>query len=307
MAARQLCCRRRAGEASRESESAFRLALTDWCETGKSEGGEVASVLSGLASLYLAQERVKKAAEVLDRAFAALADAPGAAPADHLKLLRLRAAVERHQGEWRRAAEDLQQAMNLTLVQREPDSSVLAAMMAEYAEVLGANIDGEKLGLSEKRGLLRFAPFPRQMESWMQPNFSNPPARESGEEQLGPVSNGNSPGSLACSSDSGIRIDSSSYPDRRWLDIQNGQRRFRNVALLRWSNPQSTAHRLPDQMSGSPTHQSAFPSPTARCGDRRAADRRSALLGYAPGLRLRHPKTGSFSVELRGVDAGDFL
>ena len=45
----------------------------------------------------------------------------------------------------------------------------------------------------------------------MQPNFSNPPARESGEEQLGPVSNGNSPGSLACSSDSGIRIDSSSY------------------------------------------------------------------------------------------------
>jgi tetratricopeptide (TPR) repeat protein len=119
-----------------ESELAFRLALTDWQETGKFDGGEVATVLSGLAYLYLAQERLKEAADVLDRAFAAVNDAPDDAPADYLKLLRLRAALERRQGEWRKAAEDLRQAVNLMLVQREPDSGLLAALRAEYGEAL---------------------------------------------------------------------------------------------------------------------------------------------------------------------------
>jgi tetratricopeptide (TPR) repeat protein len=117
-----------------ESELAFRLALRDWQEAGQSDGGEVGSVLSGLTSLYLTQERLKEAADVLDQAFAAVNDAPDAAPADHLKLLRLRAALERRQGEWPKAAEDLRQALNL--VQREPDSGLLAALMTEYAEAL---------------------------------------------------------------------------------------------------------------------------------------------------------------------------
>jgi tetratricopeptide (TPR) repeat protein len=119
-----------------ESELAFRSALTAWQETGKFDGGEVAAVLSGLANLYLVQGRLKEAADTLDRAFAAVNDAPDAAPADYLKLLRVRAALERRQGEWRKAAEDLRQAVNLTLVQREPDSGLLAALMAEYGEAL---------------------------------------------------------------------------------------------------------------------------------------------------------------------------
>jgi hypothetical protein len=119
-----------------KSESAFRLALTDWQETGKPAGGEVASVLCGLASLYLAQERLNEAADVLHRAVATLNAAADAAPADRLKVLRLRAGVERRQGEWRKAAEDLQEAMNLTLAQREPDSGLLAEIMTEYAEAL---------------------------------------------------------------------------------------------------------------------------------------------------------------------------
>jgi len=119
-----------------ESELAFRSALADWRETGKSDAGEVASVLSGLASLYLAQDRLKEAADALEEARAVLNDAPEAAPSDHLKVLRLRAAVERRQGEWRRAGEDLEQAINLTLAQREPDSGLLAALMRDYAEVL---------------------------------------------------------------------------------------------------------------------------------------------------------------------------
>jgi Tetratricopeptide repeat len=85
-----------------ESELAFRVALADWQETGMPDGGEVASVLSGLATLYLAQERLKEAADVLDRAIALVNEARDAAPADHLKFLRLRAALERHQGEWRK-------------------------------------------------------------------------------------------------------------------------------------------------------------------------------------------------------------
>jgi hypothetical protein len=119
-----------------ESELAFRSALTDWQEAGKFNGGEVANVLSGLASLYLAQERLKEAKDVLDRAFAAANHTPDAAPADYLKLLRLRAALERRQGEWPKAVEDLQQAVNLALVQREPDSAQLAALMTEYGEAL---------------------------------------------------------------------------------------------------------------------------------------------------------------------------
>jgi tetratricopeptide (TPR) repeat protein len=134
-----------------ESELAFRLALTDWQESGRSKGGDVASVLSGLASLYLAQERLKDAAEVLDRAFVAVHDAPDAAPADHLTLLRLRAALERCQGEWRKAAEDLREAVNLMLVQREPDSGLLASLMTEYAEALRRQHRRREARVIEKR------------------------------------------------------------------------------------------------------------------------------------------------------------
>ena len=134
-----------------ESELAFRLALTAWQEAGRSDGGEVASVLSGLASLYLAQERLKEAADVLSRAFAALNDAPDATPADHLKLLRLRAAAERGQGEWRMAADDLRAAMDLTLIQRKPDTGLLAGIMTEYAEALRRERRGREARAIEKR------------------------------------------------------------------------------------------------------------------------------------------------------------
>ena len=134
-----------------ESELAFRLALRDWPATGKSDGSGLASVLCGLASLYLAQERLQNAADVLDRAFAVLSVAEDAAPADHLKLLRLRAALERRQGEWRKVGEDLGEAMKLALVQREPDSNQLAALMTEYAEALKHQHRRREARVFEKR------------------------------------------------------------------------------------------------------------------------------------------------------------
>lgn len=140
-----------------ESELEFRSALADWQDAGKSNGGEAVSVLSGLASLYLAQEQLREAEGVLDRAFAALGDARDVMPVDRLKLLCLRGAVERRQGEWRKAGQDLGQAIDLSVLQPQPDAALaahpmlLAAIMTEYAEVLRHQHRGREAKAMEQR------------------------------------------------------------------------------------------------------------------------------------------------------------
>jgi tetratricopeptide (TPR) repeat protein len=119
-----------------ESESEFRSALVEWERAGKSSSAEVASLLSGLASLYLRAERLDDAAPVLDRALAALATAPDAVPMDRIRLLQLRATLDRRRGNWRRAEEDLEQAIAQAGAEPRSDAGTLVSMMTDYAQLL---------------------------------------------------------------------------------------------------------------------------------------------------------------------------
>ena len=119
-----------------ESESEFRSALVEWERLGKSSSAEVASLLSGLASLYLRAERLDDAAPVLDRALAALAAAPDAVAMDRIRLLQLRATLYRRKGNWRQAEEDLEQAIALAGAEPRSDAEMLVSMMTDYAQLL---------------------------------------------------------------------------------------------------------------------------------------------------------------------------
>ncbi|MGH9696406.1 MAG: tetratricopeptide repeat protein, partial [Bryobacteraceae bacterium] len=119
-----------------ESESEFRSALVEWERAGKSSGAEIASLLDGLASLYISEERLDEAARVLDGALAALTTAPEAVPMDRIRLLQVRAALDQRKGNWRQAERDLEQALALAGAELRPDADLQVSMMTDYARLL---------------------------------------------------------------------------------------------------------------------------------------------------------------------------
>jgi tetratricopeptide (TPR) repeat protein len=119
-----------------DSESEFRSALVAWERAGKPSGAEVASLLGGLASLYLSAERLDDAARVLDRALAALTTAPNAVPMDRIRLLQVRATLDLRKGNWHQAERDLEQAIALARGEPRSDAELPASMMTAYAQLL---------------------------------------------------------------------------------------------------------------------------------------------------------------------------
>ena len=119
-----------------ESESEFSAALAEWERAGKPSGAEVASLYCGLASLYLSTERLNDASRVLDRALAALTAAPNAVPMDRIRLLQVRAALDRRKGNWRESQGDLEQAIALARAEPRSDAGILISMLADYAQIL---------------------------------------------------------------------------------------------------------------------------------------------------------------------------
>jgi hypothetical protein len=119
-----------------ESESEFRSALVEWERAGKSSGAEVASLLDGLASLYISEERLDEAARVLDGALAALTTAPDTLPMDRIRLLQVRAALDQRKGNWCQAERNLEQALALAGAELRPDADLQVSMMTDYARLL---------------------------------------------------------------------------------------------------------------------------------------------------------------------------
>jgi tetratricopeptide (TPR) repeat protein len=119
-----------------ESESEFRAALAEWERAGKPSGAEVASLLGGLASLYISASRLDDAAGALDRALAALTTAPNAVAMDRIRLLQVRAALDLRKGDWRQAESDLAEAISLASVGPQAGVDLAVSLMADYAQLL---------------------------------------------------------------------------------------------------------------------------------------------------------------------------
>jgi len=119
-----------------ESESEFQSALIEWERAGNPAGAEGASLFAGLASLYLAAERLDDAGRVLDRALAALAAAANSVPMDRIRLLQLRATLILRKGNWLQAKGDLEQAIALARSEPRSDPDLPASLMTAYAQLL---------------------------------------------------------------------------------------------------------------------------------------------------------------------------
>jgi tetratricopeptide (TPR) repeat protein len=74
----------------KEGEAEYLKALAAWEESGRGETTDVAGVLGGLGTLYIADARYLEAGRALDRALAILDSVKDAVPTDRIKLFRAR-------------------------------------------------------------------------------------------------------------------------------------------------------------------------------------------------------------------------
>ena len=134
-----------------EAEAEYLKAVGAWEEAGRGETTDVAAVLDGLATLYIADRRYREAGRTLDRALAIVTSAKDAVPMDRIKLFRARAGLHVRQGEWRQAEADLGSAVSLADRDTRLDPGVLKSLLAEYAHVLRKNHRGGEARTIEAR------------------------------------------------------------------------------------------------------------------------------------------------------------
>src|SRR5690348_16143556 len=122
----------------KEAESEYLLTYEEWKQLGKADA-DMATVLNYLGALYITEERLKEASEVLDRGLAILGVAENALPVDRIKLLNLRAVAHARQGEWPQAQEKLRQAIAIAEGAGVSKSLVLRPVLNNYAVALRKN------------------------------------------------------------------------------------------------------------------------------------------------------------------------
>jgi tetratricopeptide (TPR) repeat protein len=135
----------------KEGEAEYLKALGAWEEAGRGETIDVAGVLGGLGTLYMADTRYREAGRTLDRALAILDTAKDAVPMDRIKLLRARAELHARQGEWREAEADLGSAISTADRDTRMDPAVLKSLLANYSLVLRKNHRGKEARAIEVR------------------------------------------------------------------------------------------------------------------------------------------------------------
>jgi tetratricopeptide (TPR) repeat protein len=134
-----------------DAETDYFAALQAWQDAGRGESADTASVLAGLGSLYMKENRLSEAGQVLDRAFAILNTAKDAVSMDRTKLLQLRGVLQARQGDWQGAEQCLHDA--LAMADREPwvDPFALRSILNDYAAVLRRNNRGREARSIEQR------------------------------------------------------------------------------------------------------------------------------------------------------------
>jgi tetratricopeptide (TPR) repeat protein len=122
-----------------EAEAEYHDAFREMEAAGHSDSADAASILYGLGSVYVNEQRLGEAGRALDRALAIYNRAKDTVPMDRIKFLNLRAVLHARLGEWRQSEQDLWDA--LSLLDRQPyvDPIFLRPLLRDYLYVLLRN------------------------------------------------------------------------------------------------------------------------------------------------------------------------
>lgn len=123
----------------RQAEVEYYDAFRAWEEAGRGESADAASILNCLGSLYLGEERLNEARNVLDQALAIYDRADDAVPVDLMKFLALRAVLHARLGEWQQSEADLRDALSMADRQPSVDPALLRVLLVNYSYVLRKN------------------------------------------------------------------------------------------------------------------------------------------------------------------------
>jgi tetratricopeptide (TPR) repeat protein len=125
----------RQSEAEAEYHDAFRAVE----EAGRGDSADAASILYGLGSLYLKEQRLSEARRELDRALAIYDRAKDAVPLDRIKFLDLRGVLHARLGEWQQSELDF--CDGLSMLDRQPyaDPALLRSLLTNYSYALRRN------------------------------------------------------------------------------------------------------------------------------------------------------------------------
>jgi tetratricopeptide (TPR) repeat protein len=122
-----------------EAEAGYREALAEWENAGRGKRADAAAVLTSLGIVNVLQGRLDDAERALDRAMSIITTATDTVPADRIKLLNIRAALHARRGEWKKAREDLQDAVLIADREMQLDPAYLGLLLGHYAQVLRKN------------------------------------------------------------------------------------------------------------------------------------------------------------------------
>ena len=119
-----------------EAEPEYFKALAATDEAGRGKTTEAATLLIGLATLQLVQDRYLDAGRTLDRTLAIVHSAKDAIPMDRVNILCGRAGLHSRQGKWQEAEEDMRSAISIVDRETRLDPATLKRLLVSYGYVL---------------------------------------------------------------------------------------------------------------------------------------------------------------------------
>jgi hypothetical protein len=94
-----------------DAESEYLSAFEALKELGLGETGDAGTLLESVGALYIRENRMPEAREMLDLAFEVFGRAADTVPWDRIKLLQTRSILDGRQGRWNEAEQDLANAL----------------------------------------------------------------------------------------------------------------------------------------------------------------------------------------------------
>jgi tetratricopeptide (TPR) repeat protein len=119
-----------------EAESEFRQAAAALASAGREHSAESASLLAGLATVYVNEGHYPQALAIVDQGLKVLETATDAVPLDRIKFLNLRGVIMARQDRWREAEADFADAFSLARAQSQIDSLEVDGLVENYVATL---------------------------------------------------------------------------------------------------------------------------------------------------------------------------
>jgi tetratricopeptide (TPR) repeat protein len=119
-----------------EAESEYFAAFQALKELGRGETADAATLLENIGALYVRENRMREACEMLDQAFAVFGRAADTVPWDRGKLLHIRGALYGREGQWKAAGQDLADALAIADQESRVEPAALRSLLDDYATVL---------------------------------------------------------------------------------------------------------------------------------------------------------------------------